>query len=153
MPHLQVKCDGYCLRKFAATLDLQDPANDVPHGDLELQCKESEVFFALAARLTPKVLDACRCLKRLKHPADIIYVGNRLKLKRWDEKVTKCGCAVFLFQWEDSTAQCMWDAYMCWADMLREYDDFIEETETAASEGDSASEQHQKKRIFQKEYL
>ncbi|KAL0564624.1 hypothetical protein V5O48_017416 [Marasmius crinis-equi] len=150
---MQLNCDGHCLRKFAATLDLQDPAFDVPHGNIDLQCIEYEVFFALAARVTPKVLDACRCPKRFSHPADIIHVAHRLKLKRWDEKVTKCGCAVFLYQWEDSISRCMWDAYMCWADMLSEYEAFIKDSETAASEGDCASEQHQKKRVFQKEYM
>ncbi|KAL0577482.1 hypothetical protein V5O48_004506 [Marasmius crinis-equi] len=153
MSHLQVKCEGRCLTKFAATLDLQHPAYDVPHGSVDLQCVESELFLALGCRVTPRVIEACQCPKKLSHPADIIYVGNRLKLKRWDEKVTKCGCPIFLFVWDDSISRCMWDGYMCWAEMVEEYEEFINDTGTFISEGDSSAAQHQKKRIFQREYM
>ncbi|KAL0563631.1 hypothetical protein V5O48_018433 [Marasmius crinis-equi] len=153
MSHMQIKCEGCCLTRLAATLDLQAPAGDVPHGDVQLQCVESEAFFALAARVSPKVIEACRCPKKVKHPADIIYVGHRLKLRRWDEKETKCGCPIFIYQWEDSISRCMWDAYMCWSDMVEEFNAFIDESVTALSDGEGASQQHQKKRLFEREYM
>ncbi|KAL0562478.1 hypothetical protein V5O48_019609, partial [Marasmius crinis-equi] len=85
MSHMQVNCNGQCLTKFAATLDLQHPAHDVPHGTLVLRAVESEVFFALGVRVSPLVMEVCRCPKNIVHPSDIIYVGHNLKLKRWDE--------------------------------------------------------------------
>ncbi|KAL0567415.1 hypothetical protein V5O48_014576 [Marasmius crinis-equi] len=146
MTHLKLNCTGNCLLPFAATLDIQSPASDVPHGTITFNSDESETFYALAARVTPRVLDACRCPDKVEHRADIIWVGNILKLRRWGSTRVPCGCPEFLFMWDVSTSKCMWGGYMVWCRLRDEYDEAVDEAELDIDGGDLAATQHRKRR-------
>ncbi|KAL0567117.1 hypothetical protein V5O48_014875 [Marasmius crinis-equi] len=127
-------------------MDVQSPAFDVPHGTVSLKCDESEAFYALAARVTPSVIEVCRCPKNVQHPADVIWVGNKLKLKRWDTNVVPCKCPEFLFGWDVLTSQCMWAGYMAWCRLRQEYEEILEEGELDLEGSKLAFTQHQKRR-------
>ncbi|KAL0566538.1 hypothetical protein V5O48_015472 [Marasmius crinis-equi] len=109
-----------------------------------LQSDESEVFYALAARVTPKVIDACRCPDQVQHPGDVIWVGNILKLRRWGSVTPPCGCPEFLFAWDALTSKCMWAGYMQWCRLQEEYDRTQEEAELDMEGSQLASKQHRK---------
>ncbi|KAL0570877.1 hypothetical protein V5O48_011072 [Marasmius crinis-equi] len=142
MTHLKLRCTGDCLLPLAATLDIHCPAADVPHGTIAFTSDESEAFYALAARVTPKVVDTCRFPQKTEHRGDIIWVGNILKLRRWGSTMVPCGCSEYLFAWDASTSKCMWRGYMVWGRLRDEYEEAMDEAELDMEGGTLATTQH-----------
>ncbi|KAL0067927.1 hypothetical protein AAF712_005096 [Marasmius tenuissimus] len=145
MPHLEVDCKGLCLERLAQTLDLQSPAADVPHESLHFVDESSEALYALTARVTPAVITACQCRHDLVHEVTIIWVGKRLKMRRWDFEKTNCQCTLFLFGWEPAVSRCIWNGYLLWWDLLEEHEEDMDEQEEAMLEGEEAIAYHEAK--------
>ncbi|KAL0567871.1 hypothetical protein V5O48_014125 [Marasmius crinis-equi] len=127
-------------------MDVEDPAWDVPRGSISLQSQDSEAFFALAARVSPMVIEASQCDQNIEHPADILWVGNNLKLKRWDTIQHPCKCPEIMYGWESGTSKCLWKGYMAWCRLRQEYQDSLEEAELDLNGNGMAEKQHRARR-------
>ncbi|KAK1233426.1 hypothetical protein PQX77_003415 [Marasmius sp. AFHP31] len=138
MPHLELKCTGDCLQRLAQTIDLQNPAADVPHDSLRFSDEISEAIYVLTARLTPAVVIASQCKDNFAHETSIIWVANWLKIRRWDFEETTCKCPLYLFGWDSSLSQCLWNGFTTWQNLLDQHEDDMEEQQDALLEGEKA---------------
>ncbi|KAL0566641.1 hypothetical protein V5O48_015362 [Marasmius crinis-equi] len=132
--HFKPNCTGGCMNGLTGALGIHQPAEDLPLGSIKLNDITAEAIFALGVRARPMVLKSCRCKSNEQHIVDVVWVGNRFKVKCLEKSPilpVKCDCPVWMFSWEPSESHCMSMGFHLWHREERDFRQTDEEHKDA----------------------